>query len=112
VAAPATLAIDARAPQVGQFTVTVPKDLQPGVAFQVSYATQTDQTLSLFSVLRKASGASGTSGTSCPASFEDAQQQDQVETLLQGGRAGTSVFGGPITTTATTTQKTGFYIVC
>jgi hypothetical protein len=112
VAAPASLAIDARAPQVGQFTVTVPKDLQPGVAFQVSYATQTDQTLSLFSVLRKASGASGTSGTSCPASFEDAQQQDQVETLLQGGRAGTSVFGGPITTTATTTQKTGFYIVC
>ena len=46
-----------------QLTVAVPKDLQPNVSFQVTYTTQTDQVLTLFSVLRPASEAP------CPASF-------------------------------------------
>ncbi len=57
VASPAMLSIAARGPQVSQLTVTVPKDLQPNVSFQVSYTTQTDQQLSLFSVMCPASEA-------------------------------------------------------
>ena len=105
VAAPATLTIAARGPQVTLFAVTVPKNLEPNVAFQVSYATQTDQSLSLLSVLRSASALP------CPDSFDIAQTQDQVETILSGVDDH-SVFGGPVTTTARTTQRTGFYVVC
>ncbi len=105
VAAPATLAITARGPQVSQLAVAVPKALQPNVSFQVSYTTQTDQQLMLFSVLRPASEAP------CPATFGLDQQQNQAETNLLGFGA-QQVFGGPVTTTATTKQKTGFYVIC
>ena len=105
VASPATLAITARGPQVSQLAVAVPKALQPNVSFQVSYTTQTDQQLMLFSVLRPASEAP------CPATFGLDQQQNQAETNLLGFGA-QQVFGGPVTTTATTKQKTGFYVIC
>jgi hypothetical protein len=105
VAPPATLTVAARGPQVSQLTVAVPKDLQPGVSFQVTYTTQTDQSLSLFSVLRPASEAP------CPASSGLDLQQNQAETNLLGFN-GQQVFGGPVTTTATTRQKTGLYVVC
>jgi hypothetical protein len=105
VAPPATLSIAARGPQVSQLTVAVPKDLQPHVAFPVTYTTQTDQVLSLFSVLRPAAEAP------CPASFSLDQGQNQSETGLLG-RGQQQVFGGPLTTTVTTKQKTGRYIVC
>ena len=105
VTAPATLSISARGPQVAQLTVAVPKDLQPNVSFQISYTTQTDQTLSLYSVLRPVSEAP------CPDSFAADQGQNQSETNLLGFGS-QQVFGGPVTTTATTKQKTGFYIVC
>ncbi len=105
VAAPATLTFTARGPQVSQLTVSVPKDLQPNVSFQVTYTTQTDQQLSLLSVLRPASEAP------CPATFSLNQRQNRPETNLLG--FGTQqVFGGPVTTTATTKQKTGLYVVC
>lgn len=105
VAAPATITVSARGPQVSQFAVTVPKTLEPRVTFPITYATQTDQSLSLFSVLRAASELP------CPDSFELAQQQDQVETILSG-IGDQSVFGGPATTTETTSQKTGLYVIC
>jgi hypothetical protein len=105
VAPPANLTVAARGPQVSQLTVAVPKDLQPGVSFQVTYTTQTDQSLSLFSVLRPASEAP------CPPSFSLDQQQNETEINLLGFN-GQQVFGGPVTTTATTRQKTGFYVVC
>ncbi len=105
IAPPGTLTVSARGPQVSQLTVAVPKDLQPRVAFQVAYTTQTDQLLSLFSVLRPASEAP------CPATFSLDQQQNEPETnLLDLGSP--QVFGGPVSTTATARQKTGFYIVC
>jgi hypothetical protein len=90
---------------VSELTVAVPKDLQPNVTFQVTYTTQTDQLLTLSSVLRPASEAP------CPANFSLDQQQNQAETNLFGPGA-QDVFGGPETTTATTKQKTGFYILC
>jgi hypothetical protein len=105
VTAPATLTVSARGPQVSELTVTVPKDLQPNVTFQVTYTTQTDQLLALSSVLRPASEAP------CPATFSLDQQQNQPETNLLGPGA-QQVFGGPVTTTATTKPKTGFYVVC
>ncbi len=105
VAAPASLSITARAPQVTQLNVAVPKDLQPNTSFEVTYTTQTDQVLSLFSVLRPASEAP------CPASFSLDQGQNRSETNLFGADQ-PQVFGGPVTTTATTKQRTGFYIIC
>jgi hypothetical protein len=105
VSAPASLSIAARGPQVSQLTVTVAKDLQPHVAFPVTYTTQTDQVLSLYSVLRPASEAP------CPTSFSLDQGQNQSETQLLGSGQ-QQVFGGPLTTTVTTKQKTGLYIVC
>jgi hypothetical protein len=105
VASPATVTISARGPQVSQLTVAAPKDLQPNVSFQVTYTTQTDQVLSGFSVLRPASEAP------CPASFSLDQRQHRSETVLMGfGQQ--PVFGGPVATTATTKQRTGFYIAC
>jgi hypothetical protein len=105
VAPPATLTVTARGPQVSQLTVAVAKGLQPGVGFPVTYTTQTDQSLSLLSVLRPASEAP------CPASFALDQQQNRPETALLGF-AGVQVFGGPVITTATTRQKVGFYVLC
>ena len=64
-----------------------------------------DQVLTLSSVLRPASEAP------CPDSFAADQSQNQQETNLLGFGS-QQVFGGPVTTTATTKQKTGFYIVC
>lgn len=105
VTAPATLTVAARAPQVSQLTVTVPKALQPNVSFSVSYTTQTDQQLALYSVLR-----SGTQ-TACPDSFELDQQENQADTILSGFSA-PPVFGGPVTRTVTIKQRTGFYLLC
>jgi hypothetical protein len=105
VTSPATLSISARGPQVAQLTVSVPKNPAPNVSFQITYTTQTDQVLSLSSVLRPASEAP------CPDSFDADRSQNQQETNLLGF-GGQQVFGGPVTTTATTKQKTGLYIVC
>jgi hypothetical protein len=106
VSSPATLTVAARPPQVSQLTVNVPKDLQPNVTFPVSYVTQTDQQLSLYSVIYTASQGP------CPASFDENQQQGKVETLLSGIGSPKMVFGGPSTTTVNTKQKTGLYLVC
>ncbi len=105
VSSPATLTVAARGPQVSQLTVTVPKDLQPNVTFPVSYTTQTDQQLSLESVIYT------TSQGPCPASFDLNQQEGRVETVLSAFGS-TSVFGGPATNTVTTKQRTGLYLVC
>jgi hypothetical protein len=105
VAGPATVSFTARGPQVTQLTVTAPKELMPGVAFQIGYTTQTDQQIALFSVLKK------TGGLPCAASYELETQQSQQETTLLG--AGSPlVYGGPTTTTVTIKQKTGTYLVC
>jgi hypothetical protein len=105
VSSPATLTVAARGPQVSQLTVAVPKNLQPNATFPVSYTTQTDQQLSLYSVIYT------TAQGPCPASFDVNQQEGRVETLLSTFGS-PMVFGGPSTTTATTKQKTGLYLVC
>jgi hypothetical protein len=106
VGSPATLTVTARPPQVSQLTVSVPKDLQPNVTFPVSYTTQTDQPLSLYSVIYTA--AQGP----CPTSFDENQQQGKLETLLSSFESPMTVFGGPSTTTVNTKQRTGLYLVC
>jgi hypothetical protein len=105
VAGPATVSFTARGPQVTELTVSVPKDLMPGVVFQVGYTTQTDQQLTLFSVLKK------TGGLPCAVSYELETQQPQQETTLLG--AGSPlIFGGPTTSTVTVKQPTGTYLIC
>jgi hypothetical protein len=105
VAAPATLTVTARGPQVSQLTLTVPKNPAPDVPFQIGYTTQTDQQLELFSVLKPATDAP------CASTFELDQGQNQPETTLLG-TGSPPVFGGPTTSTITTTQKTGSYLIC
>ncbi|MGA9860047.1 MAG: hypothetical protein WBQ18_19435 [Solirubrobacteraceae bacterium] len=105
IAAPSTVSFAARHPQVTQFSVALGKPLSPGVVFPVSYTTQTDQSLSLLSVLRKAGGMP------CASSFELDRQQSPSATVLQAF-AITTVFGGPSTTTVTTKQPTGTYVIC
>jgi hypothetical protein len=102
LAAPATVGLAARGPQVTQLTVSVPKGLQPGVPFQVTYTTQTDQQLSLFSVLAPAGPAA------CAPAFE--QQAHALTTIRGVGH--TPVYGGPTSTAATVTEKTGSYVIC
>lgn len=87
---------------VTQLAVSAPKGLQPGVAFQVTYTTQTDQRLSLFSVLALAGP------TACAPAFE--QQSHPVTTIRGFGH--TPVYGGPASTTATLSENTGAYVIC
>lgn len=113
VAGPSGLSFIAQGPQVAQLTVTVAKPLIPNVAFQIAYTTQTDQSLALYSVIKAAPPVplAGSPGTpACPSNFE-AQQQQQVDTILLGPGA-QGVFGGPTTTTITNKQKAGAYVIC
>ncbi|HWE08547.1 MAG TPA: hypothetical protein VG325_04300 [Solirubrobacteraceae bacterium] len=102
LAAPATVSLTARGPQVSQLVVTAPKTLTPNVSFQISYLTQTDQQLNLLSVIAKAGPAP------CAPAYE--QQAHPVTTVFGNGKQ--QVFGGPITTTASVTEPTGAYVVC
>ncbi len=105
VAGPATATFTTRAPQVAQLTVGLASPAQPGVGFQVNYTTQTDQQLTLNSVI-KPSG-----GLPCASSYELDRQQNQSEQIVF--IFGSNVFGGPTTTSGTITeQAAGPYLVC
>lgn len=83
----------------------LPRNPQPGVTYQIDYTTQTDQELLLSSVVKPAGGLP------CASSYELEQQQNQSENDIFGGS--TSVFGGPMTATATDTENTaGPYLIC
>jgi hypothetical protein len=104
-AGPVQTTFATRGPQVGQLSVTLPTSARPGVAFQIDYTTQTDQELSLESMVKPAGGLP------CASSYELEQQQNQSEDDVFGGS--TSVFGGPSTTTGTDTeQNAGPYVIC
>jgi hypothetical protein len=105
VVGPATTGFTARPPQVSQLTLAVPTSLTPGVTFQLKYTTQTDQQLNLYSLIKKAGALP------CADSFELEQQQAQPETTLLGP-GDQQVFGGPASTSLTTRQKAGSYLVC
>ncbi|HJS93290.1 MAG TPA: hypothetical protein VJ741_03435 [Solirubrobacteraceae bacterium] len=113
VAGPGALSFTTRGPQVAQLTVGVAKSLVSNAAFQIAYTTQTDQSLALYSVIKAAPPVPlpGSPATPpCPSSFE-AQQQQEVDTILVGPGA-QEVFGGPTTTTVTDKQKAGAYVIC
>jgi hypothetical protein len=95
----------ARGPQVSQLTVQLPAPPRPGIAYQIDYTTRTDQQLSLYSIVKPASGLP------CASSFELEQQQNQSESVLIGSDA-VPIFGGPATNTATDTKNRGPYVIC
>jgi PASTA domain len=105
-AGPISATFSARSPQVAQLTVALASNARPRQGFQIAYTTQTDQDLNLYSVAKRAGGLP------CAASYELEQQQNQVEDVIYDyGEA--QVFGGPTTTTATTTEdKAGPYVIC
>lgn len=104
-AGPISATFAARGPQVAELSVSLPSGARPGVAFQINYTTQTDQDLSLDSIVKPAGGLP------CASSYELEGQQNQTEDDVFGGS--TSVFGGPTTTTGTDTeQNAGPYVIC
>lgn len=105
ISGPATTAFTARPPQVSQLTLAVPQSLIPGVVFQLAYTTQTDQQLSLYSVIKKAGALP------CATSYELERQQSQPESTLLGP-GDQQVFGGPTTTKLTIHEQEGSYLVC
>jgi len=106
VAGPASATFSARGPQVSELNIDLPTPATPNVAYQIDYTTQTDQQLSLYSIV-KASG-----GLPCASSYELEEQQNQNENDPFGYEEGSSVFGGPTTTTATDTEAYGSYLIC
>src|SRR5579875_1972154 len=52
LAAPGTVTLTARGPQVGPLAVSAPSDPAPHADFRIAYTVQTDQPLTLFSVLQ------------------------------------------------------------
>lgn len=95
-----------RGPQVGQLSVSLGNQPRPGIAYQINYTTQTDQQLTLYSVVKRAGGLP------CASSYELEQQQNQTENDIFYG-SGTNVFGGPTTTSGTDTeQDAGSYTIC
>lgn len=114
IAGPATVTFSARGPQVGQLTVTLPATAAPDTTFRATYTTQTDQQLSLYSVIKPAAVAvSGkTAPATCASSFDtDQGQRASGETTLLGYGSAT-VFGGPTTTGANINRAAGSYLLC
>jgi hypothetical protein len=106
VDATASQTFSARGPQVSVLSVTLPSPALPNRAFQVNYTTQTDQNLTMYSIIKKAGGLP------CASSFRLEQAGNQTETDLLNGSNGVSVFGGPMLSTATDTEKAGAYVIC
>jgi hypothetical protein len=106
VAGPSTASFTARPPQVSQLTLAVPSSLTPGVIFQLAYTTQTDQQLSLYSLITKAGALP------CADSYELELQESQPGTTTLLGPGDQQVFGGPTSTRLTTRQKAGSYLIC
>jgi hypothetical protein len=102
---PIATAFGARGPQVSELSVALASPARPDVGFQINYTTQTDQQLSLYSIVKPAGGLP------CASSFELDQQQNQSENdVFQDS---TSVFGGPVTTSGTDTETSGgSYLIC
>jgi hypothetical protein len=110
VAGPMSATFSAGPPHVYQLSVGLPQPALPGVAFQIAYTTHTDQQLDLRSVIRP-SGA-----LPCAANYSLDTEQDREETNLIGESffgSSSTVFGGPSTRTATTTETAaGPYLIC
>jgi hypothetical protein len=109
LAGPVSATFTAGGPHVYELAVSLPEPALPGIAFQISYTTHTDQKLTMSSAIRPSGGLP------CAATQGLDSQQNQSETALLFGpysSSGESVFGGPVTTTATTTEPAGPYLVC
>jgi len=102
LAPPATLTFAARGPVVSQLTVAVPAALVPNQSFQVTYTTQTDQQLNLYSAIAPAGAAP------CAASWEAQSTSDKDVFADQSEQ----VFGGPVTTTAQVKEPRGSFVIC
>ena len=102
----ASMVFAARGPQVPVLTVALPVTPRPAQAFSITYTTQTDQQLSLSSVIKPAGGAP------CASSYELERQQDADNEAVTGLLGEDSVYGGPTNTSATATEARGSYIVC
>lgn len=105
-AGPIAATFTARGPQVPVLSVALAGAARPNKGFQINYTTQTDQQLNLYSVVKPAGALP------CASTYDLELQQNQVEQIIYG-YDDQQVFGGPTTTTATSTeQKAGAYLIC
>lgn len=110
-----TLTISVTPPKISVFAVGLPRGPQPGQVFVIDYTTQTDQTLTLTTLIQHAGGLP------CAASPELDEQENQTQDRPSFPHTesffdyqnSVSVFGGPIVTQATDTETlAGSYIIC
>ena len=109
VAGPISTTFSVGPPRVSELLVDLPEPARPDVAFPIDYTTHTDQQLSMSSVIRPAGGLP------CAADRALDSEQNQSESQLLPGPYednSVSIFGGPITTTTTTTEPAGAYVIC
>ena len=105
-AGPISATFTARMPQVSQLSVAPPANPRLGQSLTLAYTTQTDQSLTLFSVVKPAGGSA------CAGSYE-LERQGSASEVAVFGDSGDSVFGGPTVTNGTVTESTaGTYVVC
>jgi hypothetical protein len=112
VEAATSLAVNVTPPDVSVFAVGLPAAAQPGKVFVINYTTQTDQQLTLVSLIQHAGGLP------CAASPELDEQQNQAQDHPAFAHEeefshSLKVFGGPIVNQATDTETAaGSYIIC
>jgi len=110
-----TLTIQVTPPKISVFGVGVASQPQPSHVFVINYTTQTDQTLTLTTLIQHAGGLP------CAASPELDEQENQTQDRpvfphtesYYDYQNFVNVFGGPIVTQATDTEtQVGPYIIC
>jgi hypothetical protein len=110
-----TLTIQVTPPKISAFAVGLPRGPQPGQVFVIAYTTQTDQTLTLATLIQHAGGLP------CAASPELDEQENQTQDRptfpnpesFYEGRNSVNIFGGPLINQATDTETLGGpYIIC
>ena len=100
----ASVTFTVRGPQVSVLTVGLGTAALPGREFQINYTTQTDQNLSLYSIVKPAGGLP------CQASYELEQGANESSSGIFDY---TNVYGGPTLTTGNDTETNpGPYLIC
>jgi len=103
LAGPITTPFTARGPQAS-LSVALPLAPVHDREFQIQYTVQTDQNLSLYSVIKPA-GA-----TPCAANYSlELDQDGDASTVVVSGN---TVYGGPTGSTGSATEPSGSYLIC
>jgi hypothetical protein len=103
-AGPVASTFTAASPQVGPLKVSVPATIKVNQAYDITYATQTDQDLSLDSIVIPAGGSG------CAGSYElEVSDLDNPDDIFGGS---TDIYGAATTTGIDKEATAGSYTIC